>query len=168
MRSHPCPPLPAVATTAVGLVLSALLLGAGIARAQRPFAAIDQTAESYRLTMPVLRKVLPVLNATGVKTECPRNGGLFRDVDAMRIAEMEAVLDRCVPVRRAAVAQGVSTREAALVAKALIRAGRRITEEESAKATGGTPAPLPAGVLSDNVALVRQNEAEIARLSPSR
>ena len=38
-------------------------------------------------------------------------------------------------------------------------------EEESAKATGGTAAPLPAGVPRANVALVRQNEAEMERLT---
>jgi hypothetical protein len=38
-------------------------------------------------------------------------------------------------------------------------------EEKSAKATGGTAAPLPARVLRDNVALVRQNEAELERLT---
>jgi hypothetical protein len=169
MPKRPRPALRAVARTVVGLVSSALLLTARDVAAQRtrPTAANDgrAEAESYRLTMPVLRRVLPVLHAPGVTTECPRQGGAFRDVDAMPVTEMQAVLDRCAPVRRAAAAHGVSTREVALAAKALMRAGRRITEEESAKVSGGTPAPLSAGALRDNVLLVRQNEAEIGRLS---
>jgi hypothetical protein len=37
--------------------------------------------------------------------------------------------------------------------------------EESAKASGGTAAPLSPGALRDNVALLRQHEAELKRLS---
>ncbi|HET7240589.1 MAG TPA: hypothetical protein VFI77_05490 [Gemmatimonadales bacterium] len=67
-------------------------------------------------------------------------------------------------MQRAAAAHGVTARELARVSKALLQARHRMAEEESAKATGGTVAPLPAGALRDNVALVRENEAEFGRL----
>ncbi len=82
----------------------------------------------------------------------------------MSVAQMEAELDGCAPVQRAAAAQGVTTRELAQVSKALLQVGHRMAEEESAKATGGTAAPLPSGALRENVATVRQNEAELGRL----
>ena len=82
----------------------------------------------------------------------------------MTVAQMQSELEGCAPVQRAAAAHGVTTRELALVSRALLQAGHRMAEEESAKATGGTAAPLPPGTLRDNVALVRQNEAELGRL----
>jgi hypothetical protein len=140
------------------LALPALVLAACDAVAQRQNVSVDE----YRLSMPMLRKVLPVLYAPRMDT-CPRRAP--REVAAMSVAEMQEQIEHCAPVQRAAAAHGVTTREVALVSKALMQVGIRMAEEESAKATGGTPAPLPPGVLRDNVALVRQNEAELGRLT---
>jgi hypothetical protein len=163
---HPRSPLMlrTIVRTLVSLALPVLPLAACDADAQRQ-ASASAEAEHYRLTMPTLRKALPVLYAPGAKTQCARPDEEFRDVAAMSVAEMQKRLEECPPVQRAAAAQGVSLRELALVYKAIMLASYRMAEEEIAKASGGTAAPLPPGALRDNVALLRQNEAELGRLS---
>ena len=143
----------------LGLVFCALTLPGSAAAAQKQAAA----SADYRLTMPMLRKALPALYAAG-KERCTERQRSPQEIAEMTVAQMEAELEGCAPVQRAAAAQGVSTRELAQVSKALLEAGHRMAEEESAKATGGTAAALPAGALRDNVGLVRQNEAELGRL----
>jgi hypothetical protein len=146
------------------LALSCLPLAACDAGAQgHPSASRD--GEDYRLTMPTLRKALPVLYAAGADEECRRPGEEDRDVRAMSLAEMEQRLQGCPPIRNGAAAGGISLRELALVFRAIMLTSYRLAQEEGAKATGGTAPPLSPGALRDNVALWRQNEAEIARLS---
>jgi hypothetical protein len=143
----------------LSLAACALILSASEAAAQKQAAATSD----YRLTMPVLRKALPALYAAG-KERCTSRQRSPQEIDEMTVAQMEAELEGCAPVQRAAAAHGITTRELAQVSKALLQAGHRLAEEESAKATGGTAAPLPAGALRDNVALVRENEVELGRL----
>jgi hypothetical protein len=147
------------------LALSGLPLTACDADAQRQTSAQAAEGEDYRLTMTTLRKALPVLYAGEAEKECRRPGEEDRDVRAMSIAEMEKRLEGCPTIRRDAAARGVSLRELALVSKAIMLVSYRMAQEESAKATGGTAPPLPPGPLRDNVALMRQNEAELARMS---
>jgi hypothetical protein len=147
------------------LALSGLPLAACNADAQRQPSAASAEGDDYRLTMPTLRKALPVLYAPEADRECRRPGETDRDVAAMSIAELEKRLETCPPIRRAAAAHSISIRELALVYKALMPAFYRMAQEESAKATEGTAPPLAPGALRDNVALMRQNEAELARLS---
>lgn len=158
--------LRALVRTALSLTLPLLALAASDADAQRNASAASGGAEDYRLTMPVLRKALPALYAPGADAECAQKGEDYRDVRAMGVAEMEQHLNTCAPVKRAAAAQGIAIRELALVSKAIVQASYRMAEEESAKVSGGSAAPLPAGVLRDNVALLRQHESELSRLSP--
>ena len=115
--------------------------------------------------MPVLRKALSALYAPGAQTECATSQAEFPDVRSMSVAEMEKLLQECRPIQDAAAAQSISIRELAQVYKALTLAGYRMADEESAKVSGGTAAPLPPGALRDNVALVLQNDAELGRLS---
>ncbi|MEO6058250.1 MAG: hypothetical protein ABIQ49_15610 [Gemmatimonadales bacterium] len=158
------PTLRTLARAFVILALPLLPLAAPPAAAQRQQPAASADAGDYQLTMPMLRKALPVLNAPGAKTECAQKKDEHRDMRTMSAALMQKFLDDCPPVRRAAAAQGISIFQLAQVYKAITQAGYRITEEEGAKVSGGTPRPLPPGALRDNVALVRQNEAELARL----
>jgi hypothetical protein len=147
----------------VYLALPALPLAShGVEAQQQVSASADA---EYRLTMPVLRRALPVLYTPRAKTECAKSLEQFRDVRAMSVAEMEKLLSECPPIQKAAAAQGISSRELAQVSKALTSTAHRMAEEESAKASGGSAAPLPPGALRDNVALVRQNEAELGRLT---
>ena len=147
------------------LALVVLSLAACDADAQREPTPAGAAGDGYRLTMPVLRKALPVLHAPGARTECARKEEEYRDMCTMSAATMEKLLDQCLPVKWAAAAQNISVRELALVYRALMLAGYRLAEEESAKVSGGSAAPLPAGALRHNVALLRQNEAELGRLS---
>ena len=147
------------------LALSVLPLAARDAGAQREPSATSMEGEDYRLTMPTLRKALPVLYVLEAEQECRRPGEEARDVMAMSITEMEQRLEGCPPLRRGAAAQGISLRELAQVFKAIMLISYRMAQEEGAKATGRTVPALPPGALHDNVALWRQNEAEIGRLS---
>jgi hypothetical protein len=147
------------------LALSGLPLAACDAGAQRQPSAASTEAEDYRLTMPTLRKALPVLYTAEAEQECRRPGEQDRDVRAMSIAEMEQRLEGCPPIRRSAAARSISLRELALVFNAIMLTSYRLAQEEGAKAAGGAAPPLPPGAQRDNVALWRQNEAEIARLS---
>ena len=147
----------------VSLALPALV--ACDAGAQRQPSTASASAEDYRLTMPILRKALSVLNAPGADAECAKPEDGSGDMRSMSVAEMERRMAECPPVQRAAAAQGISLAELARAYKALTLAGYRMAEEESAKLSGGSAAPLPPGALRDNVALLRDNEAEIARLT---
>ena len=166
---HPRSPLMlrTIVRALVSLALPVLPLAACDADAQRQPSA-SAGAEDYRLTMPTLRKALPALYAPEAKTTCARPDEEFREVRAMSVAQMQKRLEECPPVQRAAAAQDISLHELALVSKAIMLASYRMAQEESAKASGGTAAPLPPGALRDNVALLRQNEAELARLSEIR
>ncbi len=120
-------------------------------------------AERFKLTLPALRKVMPILQADR-QGQCEKREER-QNPFGMTLAEMAALLERCEPIRGALAKAGVSSEEAASVLGAFMYAGRRLTEEESALAMGNSAAPLPAGPLKDNVALLRENEAELRRLT---
>jgi hypothetical protein len=141
------------------------LLAACNADAQRQPAAASAEVDDYRLTMPTLRKALPVLYAPEAQGKCHRPGEEASEVAAMSLTEMEKRLEACPVIRSGAAAQSISIRELALVTKAMMLASYRWAQEESAEAAGRTAPPLPHGALADNVAVMRQNEAELARLS---
>ena len=107
------------------LALSGLPVAACDAGAQRQPSASSTEAEDYRLTMPTLRRALPVLYAAEAENECRRPGEEGRDVRAMSIAEMEQRLEGCPPIRRGAAARGISLRELALVFNEIGRASCR-------------------------------------------
>jgi hypothetical protein len=122
-------------------------------------------AESYRLTLKALRAVIPAVQGPGA-SQCEKPEEK-RDPYTMTLGEMTATLDRCPPIRAELAKAGVSSKDAASVLGAFMYAGRRITQEESAIAMGQQAPPLPAGPLKDNVTLIRQNEAELRRISQS-
>ncbi len=142
--------------------LLAVLPGLVIARvapAQVRSAEDTKVIDGYRLTMPVLRKVLPALNAPGA-AGCPRDRS--RDPHAMSIADMVRSLERCQPVVESLTRAGVSVRDGALVFASLLR-----TAKEVALHSGSSSAIAP-GVLRDNALLVERNDPEIRRLTTSR
>lgn len=146
---------------AIPLALTLLVARPGFA--QQGYPSGPPGAEQYRLTLAALRKVMPALR--GENQAACREAAEKRDPFAMTLAQMAAALDRCEPVRTALVEAGASTSEAATVFGAVLYAGRRITEEESAKAVGNQAPRLPAGALKDNVALLREHQAELRRLT---
>ena len=114
--------------------------------------------DGYRLTMPVLRKVLPALNAPGAQS-CPPPRDGTRDPHTMSIADMVRMLERCSPVVEALRRAGVPTRDGVIVFASLLR-----TAKEVALQSGNASAIAP-GVLRDNALLVESNDPEIKRLT---
>jgi hypothetical protein len=140
---------------AFGLALvSSLMLAPGV-EAQGRSAADTKIVDSYRLTMPVLRKVLPALSAPGSQS-CPRDS---RDPRSLSLVEMAQMIDRCAPTSEALRQAGVPSREAALVLASMYR-----TAEAVAIRRGDVNA-VDQGPLRDNALLMKQNDAEIKRLT---
>ena len=136
-------------------VLSALTVSR-VSAAQGRSAEDARVIDGYRLTMPVLRKVLPALSAPGAQN-CPRDGS--RDPHTMSIADMVRMLERCAPVVDALKRAGVPTRDGVIVFASLLR-----TAKEVALQSGNASAIAP-GVLRDNALLVERNDPEIKRLT---
>ena len=140
---------------AVGLALLTSSLLASVAAAQGRSPADARIIDGYRLTMPMLRKVVPALYAPGAES-CPRDR---RDPRTLGIAEMAQMIDRCAPMVQALRRAGVPSREGALVMASLYR-----TAEAVAIRLGDASAVDP-GPLRDNALLIQHNDAEIKRLS---
>ena len=139
---------------AFGLALLPPTVLASNAEAQRS-PADTRLVESHRLTMPMLRKVLPALYAPGSQS-CPRD---TRDPRTLSLADMTQMIDRCAPMAQALRRAAVPSREAALVLASLYR-----TAEAVALRSGDVNAVNP-GALRDNALLMQQNDAEIERLT---
>jgi hypothetical protein len=139
----------------LGLALLLPTMLATTAEAQGRSPADTRLVESHRLTMPMLRKVLPALAAPGAQS-CPRES---RDPRTLSLAEMAQMLDRCAPTAQALRRTGVPSREAALVLASLYR-----TAEAVALRNGDVNAVNP-GPLRENALLMQQHDAEIKRLS---
>lgn len=140
---------------ALGLALLPTTVMAPAAAAQGRSPADTRLVESHRLTMPMLRKVLPALYAPGAQS-CPRD---TRDPRTLSLAEMTQMIDRCAPMAQALRRAGVPSREAALVMASIYR-----TAEAVAIRRGDANA-VDQGPLRDNALLMQQNDAEIKRLT---
>lgn len=138
------------------LTLVAALTLPSPAPAQVRSVAESKAIDSYRLTMPMLRKVVPALYAPGAQS-CPRPKA--RDANSLSIAEMTRSLERCPPVTRALARVGVPVREAAVVFASLLRTGQQVAMQS------GRTAALPPGVARDNALLLEQNDPEIRKLT---
>lgn len=140
---------------ALGLALLPSSMLAPTVAAQGRSPTDTRVIESYRLTMPMLRKVLPALYAPGAQS-CPRDR---RDPRTLSIAEMAQMIERCAPMAQAVRRAGVPSREAALVMASMYR-----TAEAVAIRRGDASAVNP-GPLRDNALLMQQNDAELKRLT---
>jgi hypothetical protein len=138
---------------ALALFMSPISAPAALAQGRSP--ADTRLVESHRLTMPMLRKVLPALSAPGAQS-CPRD---TRDPRTLSLAEMAQMIERCAPMAQALRRTGVPSREAALAMASLYR-----TAEAVALRSGDATAVDP-GPLRDNALLMQQNEPEIKRLT---
>lgn len=144
---------------AAGLVLAlAVAQGAAPLAAQERSAEDTRTIDAYRLTMPVLRKVLPALYAPGA-AGCERRKD--RDPRTLSLTEMTAMLEQCPPVLRALGQAGVKPGDAALVLASLLRTG-----EQVALRSGNARALAP-GAVRDNALLLEEHDAELRKLTPA-
>jgi hypothetical protein len=141
---------------ALGLALVTTSLLAPDAAAQGRSAEDARIIDSYRLTMPVLRSVLPALHAPGAQS-CPRDRS--RDPHSMSIADMVAMLERCAPVVQSLQRAGVSVRDGAIVFASMLRTGKAVALQ-----SGNASAVAP-GVLRDNALLLERNDPELKRLT---
>ena len=137
----------------LALIISSIAVPAAFAQGRSP--ADTRIVESYRLTMPMLRKVMPALYSPGAES-CPRDR---RDPRTLSLAEMAQMIDRCVPMTQALRRAGVPSREAALVMASIYR-----TAEAVAIRRGDANA-VDQGPLRDNALLMQQNDAELKRLT---
>jgi hypothetical protein len=142
------------AVLAVGLAATAGLASPGAAQGRS--AEDTKAIEEYRLTMPMLRKVLPAMFALGSQP-CEKR----RDTDpySLGLAEMTRRLEACSPVVESLGQAGVKAGDAALLYAALLHVGRELGRR------GGQASGLPPGVLRDNARLLEQNEPEIRKLT---
>jgi hypothetical protein len=139
---------------ALGLALLPAATVAPAAAAQGRSPADARAIEGHRLTMPMLRKVLPALGAAGAQS-CAR---VRRVPRTLGLAEIALFIEHCAPMAQALRRTGVPAREAALVMGSLYR-----TSEAVALRSGDVNAVDP-GPLRDNALLMQQNDAEIKRL----
>jgi hypothetical protein len=98
-----CSSLP-LRTAALTLVLAAAPCLAAPGVAQGRSAEDIKAIESYRLTMPMLRKVLPTMYAPGAR-RCEQRP--HRDSMTLSLTEMTRTLEACSPVAKSLREAGV-------------------------------------------------------------
>jgi hypothetical protein len=145
--------------------LRAALLAFGLAAAPglaSPGAAQGRSAEdtrmieSYRLTMPMLRKMLPAMHEMGT-VRCGEHRP--SDPHSLSLAEMTRRLEACSPVVTSLRQAGVQPRDVALVFAALLNVSRELGRR------GGQASAVPPGVVRDNALLLERNDSEIRKLT---
>lgn len=140
---------------ALGLALLPSTMLAPTLAAQGRSPADTRLVEGHRLTMPVLRKVLPALYAPGAAS-CPRDR---RDPRTLSLADMAQMIERCAPMAQALGRAGVPSREAALVMASVYRTAEAVAIRR------GDASAVDQGPLRDNALLLQQNDPEIKRLT---
>jgi hypothetical protein len=124
---------------------------------------VPQSEEEYRLTMPVLRKMLAV-KGPHISDALPPDTARW-----MSVKELTAALDRIPAARQAIASAGLSTAQFAAAWKAYAEAEEYLMQEELAKTMDArAPVPLHDGVRKDNVELIRANQKEVKRLEDAR
>jgi hypothetical protein len=140
---------------AFGLVLVAASVLTSVAAAQGRSAEDTRTITGYRLTMPMLRKVLPAMYAPGARSCEPSRRS---DPALLSLAQMTRKLESCSPVAKSLERVGVQPREAAVIYAALLNVSQQVARR------GGKASELPPGVVRDNALLLEQNDPEIRKL----
>jgi hypothetical protein len=121
-----------------------------------------QQVDAYRLTMPVLRKVM----AGWPKVREGRPDGWTDKLRFMNVKQLTAEFDRIPAARRSIASSGLSTQEYAAAWLAYTEAAMFLMEEDLAKTYGTQPpAALKEGIRKQNVELIRANRPEIEQHS---
>jgi hypothetical protein len=152
MRCSSLPVRAAPLTFALAAAVGLATPGASQGRSAEDTRAI----ESYRLTMPMLRKVLPAMYALGAR-RCEQR--THRDPMTLRLAEMTRTLEACSPMAKSLREAGVQPREAAIVYAALLNVSRQVALRD------GNASALPPGAVRDNALLLEKNDPEIRKLT---
>ena len=140
----------------VGLVLSlAISQGATARLAAQRSAEDSRIIDGYRLTMSVLQRVLPALQAAPPSCR-PREQ---RDPHTLSIAEMTRTLEQCGPVMQVLQKEGVSARDAAIVSASMLSTAKAMSVHD------GKASAVPAGPLHDNAVPLETNDAELRRIT---
>ncbi len=159
----------AITRSIAGLALLALPLLASAARAQESDDA--KALASYRLTMPTIRKLVAAQEKFLEAASSPDAKKWTKEMEGkstgnMSIAELSALYDRIPPIKQAIASSGLSTREYVTAMFAFFQAAMVASMQDYAKQQGSKEAAtLPPGVSKENIDLVRQNKAEIDRIS---
>jgi hypothetical protein len=138
------------------LVPLAAALVASSAAAQGRSAEDARAIDGYRLTMPIIRRVLPAMYAMG-RESC--RSERVSDVHALGLAEMTRRIERCAPVVQSLRQRGVAPRDAALFYASMLRVSQQLALK------GGDSSALPPGVIRDNALLLERNEREIRQIT---
>ena len=145
-----------IRAAALALAFAAAPVVASPSAAQGRSAEDTRTIESYRVTMPMLRKVLPAMYAPGAqRCEQPPH----RDPMSLSLAEMTRTLEACSPVLTSLREAAVRPRDAAILYAALLNVSRHVALQ------GGKASALPPGVVRDNALLLEQHDSEIRQLT---
>ncbi len=143
-----------VAALILALAMAPVLASPGAAQGR---SADDAgTIGNYRLTMAMLRKVLPAMSAPGARS-CETSP--TSDPGSLSIAEMTRRLEACSPLAKSLKQAGVELREAAVIYAALLNVSQQVARR------GGKAAELPPGVVRDNALLLERNDPEIRKLT---
>jgi hypothetical protein len=145
-----------IRAAALTLALAAAPALSAPSAAQERSGEDTRAIDAYRLTMPMLRKVLPAMSAFDtVRCERPRHN----EVSSLSLPEMTRKLEACAPVVQSLRKAGVTPRDAALLFAALLNVSRQVALR------GGKASALPPGVMRDNALLLEQNDPEIRNLT---
>lgn len=146
----------AIRVAALAVAFAAAPVVASQGAAQGRTAEDTRTIESYRLTMPMLRKVLPAMYAPGAQ-RCGQRP--HRDPMSLSLAEMTRTLEACSPVLNSLREAAVRPRDAAILYATLLNVSRQVALR------GGKASALPPGVVRENALLLEQNDSEIRKLT---
>jgi hypothetical protein len=118
----------------------------------------------YRLTMPVVQKVMHVGREVEKGPEGKQVGEATQNMTSMSIEQVVALNDRFPTLKKAVASSGLSPKEFATAQLSLQWAYRYLATAEMEKALGKPSRGPPAHVPKENVEFVQNNRAEIERL----
>jgi hypothetical protein len=144
--------------------LAVLLLPPLLPRATAQGPDTLRALSEYRLTMPVVRKVMQAGREVESGPEGKQVGEATQNITNMSIEQVVALNDRFPTLKKAVASSGLSPKEFATAQLSLQWAYRYFATSEMEKQLGRPSAGPPAHVPKENVELVRANQAEIARL----
>jgi hypothetical protein len=125
-----------------------------------------ETLGSYRLTMPVVRKLMAAAREFENAPDARAAQDEMRDLSRMSIDQAVAVIGKYPSLQKAVASTGMPLREFATASLAFYWATRFLLEDGMRQASGAKSNGPPAHVPLENVELLLKNEEEIRKLAP--